>query len=127
MIIDMTGMIVNGFETDPTITGWTGKIGGIMPNISVNTTPSGILPAIVLYERTNRDGEFADDKPFNSEISYQITLFSEDGSHAIVQNQVDDIMRSFDFSRHNLISMFDKDTKTHQRVMIYNTVKSLDD
>lgn len=127
MIIDLTGQIMNGFLSDPTITGWVGKIGGVVPNISANNTPSGILPAVVLYEMRNKDGEFADDAPFNSEIGYQITLFSTDGSHGQVQNNVDDIMRSLDFSRSNALSNFDEDTKTHQRVMLYNTTKSLDD
>lgn len=127
MIIDLTGQIMNGFLSDSTITGWVGKIGGVVPNISANNTPSGILPAVVLYEMRNKDGEFADDAPFNSEIGYQITLFSTDGSHGQVQNNVDDIMRSLDFSRSNALSNFDEDTKTHQRVMLYNTTKSLDD
>lgn len=127
MIIDLTGQIMNSFIADPTITGWVGKVSGVVPNISANKTPSGILPAVVLYEMKNKDGEFADDSPFNSEIGYQITLFSTDGSHGQVQNNVDDIMRSLDFSRSNALSNFDEDTKTHQRVMLYNTTKSLDD
>ena len=127
MIIDLTGQIMNSFITDPTITGWVGKVSGVIPNISANKTPSGILPAVVLYEMKNKDGEFADDAPFNSEIGYQITLFSTDGTHNRVQNNVDDIMRSLDFSRTNAFSMVDKDTDTHQRVMLYNTTKSLDD
>ena len=127
MIIDLTGQIMNGFVADPTITGWVGKIGGSIPNISVNSTVSGILPAVVLYEMKNKDGEFADDSPVTSEIGYQITLFSDNGTHNRVQNYIDDIMRSLDFSRTNAFSMFDEDLKVHQRVMLYNTTKSLDD
>jgi len=127
MIIDLTGQIMNGFVADPTITGWVGKISGSIPNISVNSTVSGILPAVVLYEMKNKDGEFADDSPVTSEIGYQITLFSDNGTHNRVQNYIDDIMRSLDFSRTNAFSMFDEDLKVHQRVMLYNTTKSLDD
>lgn len=126
MIIDMTGLIMNGFLTEPAVTSWVGKLSNGLPNISANKTPSGVLPAVVLYEMKNRDGEFADDSPFTSEISYQITLFSQDGSHGKVQNQIDNVMRSLDFTRTDARSAYDEDTKTHQRVMIYDTERSLD-
>lgn len=126
MIIDMTGLIMNGFLTEPAITGWVGKLSNGLPNISANKTPSGVLPAVVLYEMKNRDGEFADDSPYTSDIGYQITLFSDDGSHGRVQDQIDDVMRSLDFTRSNARSGYDEDTKTHQRVMIYDTERSLD-
>lgn len=126
MIIDLTSLIMNSFITEPAITSWVGKVNGTLPNISANKTPSGIMPAVVLYEMTNKDGEFADDSPYNSRIGYQITLFSTDGTHKKVQNYIDDAMRSLDFTRSNAFSMFDKDTKTHQRVMIYDKVHSLE-
>lgn len=127
MIIDLTGLIMNGFMTTPAVTNWVGKIGGVVPNISANKTPSGVLPAVVLYEMKNKDGEFADDSPFSSEISYQITLFSTEGTHGRVQSSIDDVMRSLDFSRANAYSLFNEETKTHQRIMIYETERSLDD
>ena len=63
----------------------------------------------------------------NQQTSYQITLFSTDGTHGKVQSSIDNVMRSLDFTRANAYSLFNEETKTHQRIMIYETERSLDD
>lgn len=126
MIIDLTGSIMQRLLTESSITHWVSKLNGIAPNISANTTPSGQLPAIVVYEMDNRDGEFADDRPFSSIIRYQLTLFSEDGAFAKVPNTVDEIMRSLGFTRDNVFTRFDKDTKIYQKILLFSAEPTFD-
>lgn len=116
---------MQGLLKSPIVLNWVAKINN-MPNISANTTPSGQLPAVVVYETLNRDRDFADDEVFSFDVRYQITLFSENGSFSSVPNTIDTIMRSLDFTRDNLYTLYDKDTKIYQKIMLYRTSPTVD-
>lgn len=126
MVIDYTSKIMPLLLSNKVITDWTFKLNGKVPNISANKTPSGQLPAIVLYESLNRDGEFADDRPYTSRLKYQISLFSENGGFSTVPDEIDDLMRTLGFTRDNLFTQFDKDTKIYQKIMLYSAEPSFD-
>lgn len=125
MVIELTGDIMQGLLKSPIVLNWVAKINN-MPNVSANTTPSGQLPAVVVYETLNRDRDFADDEVFSFDVRYQITLFSENGSFSSVPNTIDTIMRSLDFTRDNLYTLYDKDTKIYQKIMLYRTSPTVD-
>lgn len=118
MIIDMTVDILNALDQCHPLVDWVAKVEGY-PQIYANRTPAGVFPSCVIYERFNRDGMFSDDEVRTGRVSYQVSLFSENGTHALVQNDVDKVMRSFGFTLANAFTNEDKNTRIFQRDLIY--------
>jgi|GEM_PF-6320600 len=92
MIIDLSKEIIQKLAENKIITDWVAKVGAV-PNISVNKVPSATYPAIAVYEIQSNDGDYADDEVESSILTYQISLFSHDGSHVKIMNEVDRLMR----------------------------------
>ena len=118
MILDKTGDIMQALISDIEIVKWVSKVNGV-PNISANKTPSAVFPAIVVYEILNGDSKFADDKVVRSKLSYQISLYSLNGSHTKVQQNVDKFMREMGFTLNFAGTAQDTDTKIFQRDLKY--------
>lgn len=118
MILDMKIPILTALDNCEPLVEWVAKVDGF-PQIYANRTPAGKFPSCVIYERTNRDGMFADDVVRTGRISYQISLFSENGTHVLVQKDVDKVMRSFGFTLASAFENEDKNTRIIQRDLIY--------
>lgn len=118
MIIDMTVDILNALDQCQPLVNWVAKYEGY-PQIYANRTPAGVFPSCVVYERFNRDGMFADDEVRTGRVSYQVSLYSKNGTHALVQNDVDEVMRSFGFTLANAFTNEDKNTRIFQRDLLY--------
>lgn len=118
-VIDRTGDIISGLSASTTITDWVGKIHN-MPNISSGRTPNAIMPAITINTVFNRDGEYADDEAYSSELRYQVTVFSQGATPNRIASAIDDLMKGLGFTRHNLYPLFDQETKINQTVMLFD-------
>ncbi|MBP1044846.1 hypothetical protein I6N96_01035 [Enterococcus sp. BWM-S5] len=120
MIIELTADIVNGVLSIPEVVEWVARVQGV-PNISANKLPALAYPAIAIYELENIPGMFADDQEETSVVTFQISLFSKDGSHGNIQNFIDGKMKHLGFLR--VVSsplIFDKTENTIQRALIYS-------
>lgn len=120
MIIEMTKEIVQSIVAIPEVIKWVSKVNGV-PNISANKIPSATYPAIAIYEIENEPDKYADDEEETSLLTFQITLFSKDGSHGEVQNFIDSKMKYLGFTRVTKAPMvFDNVNNISQRVLLYS-------
>lgn len=120
MIIDMTKEIVQTIVAIPAVVNWVAKVNGV-PNISANKLPSATYPAISIFEYENEPEMYADDDEETSMISFQVTLFSKDGSHNKVQNLIHKKMKELGFLRVAKVPLlFDSETNVSQRVLLYS-------
>ena len=118
MILDMTIPILTALDNCEPLVNWVTKVEGV-PQIYANRTPAGQFPSCVIYERLNHDNTFADDEVTGAAISYQVSLYSKSATHALVQNDVDKVMRSFGFTLGNAFTAEDKNARIFQRDLIY--------
>lgn len=118
MIIDMTVPILTALDHCEPLVDWVAKVDGF-PQIYANRTPAGKFPSCVIYERRNRDSFFADDEVRSARVSFQVSLYSERGTHTLVQKDVDRVMRSFGFTLESATTAEDKNTRIFQRDLIY--------
>lgn len=120
MIIEMTKDIVQSIVAIPEVVNWVAKVNGV-PNISANKVPSASYPAIAVYEIENDPEKYADDEEETSILTFQISLFSKDGSHAKVQNHIDKAIKNRGFIRVAKIPLiFDNVNNISQRVLMYS-------
>lgn len=119
MIIDKGFEIVTAFERNTTISNWVSKDEWDIPNISVETSPSGSLPAIMINMIGGRDDQYGDDEVILTDLRYQITVVSSDGTDLNVVNEVDSEMREIGFFLYNNYPLFNKETGVFQRVLLY--------
>lgn len=120
MIIEMTKDIVDTLISIPEVIKWVAKVDGI-PNISANKLPSASYPAITIYERENDPEKYADDEEITSILSFQISLFSKDGSHGKIQNLIDSKIKEMGFTRMPTPPfLFEDKTNIGQKVLLYS-------
>ena len=120
MIIEMTKDIVQSIVAIPEVVSWVAKVGAV-PNISANKLPGAFYPAIAIYELENDPEMYADDEEQTSLLTFQISLFSKDGSHGTVQNLIDEKMKELGFIRGTKIPLlFDTDNNISNRVLLYS-------
>lgn len=119
MIIDKGLEIVTAFENNKVVMDWIYIDEWEIPNISVDTTPTGMLPALIVTLIGGQDNAFSDNEVMRTDIRYQITVLSEDGSDIKVASEVDNEMRKIGFFLYNNYPLYNKETKLYQRVMLY--------
>lgn len=120
MIIEMTRDIVQSIVAIPEVVSWVAKVGAV-PNVSANKLPGAFYPAIAVYEIENDPEMYADDEEQTSFLTFQISLFSKDGSHGLVQNLIDEKMKELGFIRGTKIPLlFDTDNNISNRVLLYS-------
>lgn len=120
MIIEMTKDIVQSIVAIPEVVSWVAKVGAV-PNVSANKLPGALYPAIAVYELENDPEMYADDEEQTSFLTFQISLFSKDGSHGTVQNLIDKKMKELGFIRGTKIPLlFDTDNNISNRVLLYS-------
>ncbi|MFS7427037.1 hypothetical protein CKN96_15755 [Carnobacterium maltaromaticum] len=120
MIIEMTKDIVQSIVAIPEVVSWVAKVGAV-PNVSANKLPGAFYPAIAVYELENDPEMYADDEEQTSFLTFQISLFSKDGSHGTVQNLIDKKMKELGFIRGTKIPLlFDTDNNISNRVLLYS-------
>ncbi|WP_366533563.1 hypothetical protein ACOJIU_17835 (plasmid) [Carnobacterium maltaromaticum] len=120
MIIEMTKDIVQSIVAIPEVVSWVAKVGAV-PNVSANKLPGALYPAIAVYELENDPEMYADDEEQTSFLTFQISLFSKDGSHGAVQNLIDEKMKELGFIRGTKIPLlFDTDNNISNRVLLYS-------
>ena len=122
MIIDLTKEVVTSIISIKSVTDWVCKVNGV-PNISANKLPAAKYPAVAIYEIRNDPAGFADDEEQESLLSFQISMFSTDGSHTKVQNVIDEKMKELGFVRGIEVPLlFDTDNNNTQRVLLYSQI-----
>ena len=115
---DLSAVITKALRNNAKIVGWCAK-DGTNPNISANKLPKAIFPCIQVTETMNIDTTFGNDTDIASEVRYQVSLFTQDSSHVLIQTEVDKVMKSLGFLRYNAYTMQEDLTKTVNRYLSY--------
>ncbi|EMA6341685.1 MULTISPECIES: DUF3168 domain-containing protein [Bacillus cereus group] len=82
-------------------------------------------PYITFSEVNNQDGDFADDRVYNSDLLYQIDIWSKKPITIQYKKEVDRVMKSIGFSRFSTADLYEDDTKIYHYGMRYRTKISL--
>ncbi|PHA00941.1 hypothetical protein COE51_06420 [Bacillus pseudomycoides] len=78
-------------------------------------------PYITFSEVNNQDGDFADDQAYNSDLLYQIDIWSKNPITIKYKKEVDRVMKSIGFSRFSTADLYEEDTKIYHYGMRYRT------
>ncbi|EOO39045.1 hypothetical protein IIU_00863 [Bacillus cereus VD133] len=74
------------------------------------------FPRITFFELDNRPDSFADNEESESEITFQIDIWSKSSTTAIHQ-KVNEIMKSIGFSRYAVADLYEDDTQIFHYAM----------
>ncbi|MFB5557315.1 DUF3168 domain-containing protein [Bacillus cytotoxicus] len=74
------------------------------------------FPRITFFELDNRPDGFADNKERESEILFQIDIWSKNSTTAIHQ-KVNEVMKSIGFSRYAVADLYEEDTQIFHYAM----------
>ncbi|AZF88354.1 structural protein [Bacillus phage AP631] len=74
------------------------------------------FPRITYFELDNRPDGFADNEESESEITFQIDIWSK-GSTTAIQKKVNEIMKSIGFSRYAVADLYEDDTQIFHYAM----------
>lgn len=118
-MIDKNLEIVQEISNLPITSIWLARNKKGIPQISANKVPDAIYPAITLWELDNYHSAFADDIPTASYMSFQVSMFSLDGSHIESAKEIDDYFVDKGFRRNSGGVEFDDTTKLIHRYMTY--------
>jgi len=78
-------------------------------------------PYITFSEVNNQDGDFADDRVYNSDVLYQIDIWSKNPITISYKKEVDKAMKSIGFTRFSTADLYETDTKIYHYGMRYRT------
>lgn len=95
----------------------------VWPEVSPNATAE---PYITFFEMPNFDIMFADDKAIASEIHFQIDIWSK-GNTGPIAIEVDKTMKALSFKRTGSADLYESDTQTYHKVMIYKTNRMIEE
>ncbi|MCU5027660.1 hypothetical protein BK720_00360 [Bacillus thuringiensis serovar brasilensis] len=74
------------------------------------------FPRITFFELDNRPDGFADNDESESEITFQIDIWSK-GSTTAIHQKVNEIMKRIGFSRYAVADLYEEDTKIFHYAM----------
>ncbi len=74
------------------------------------------FPRITFFELDNRPDRFADNEESESEITFQIDIWSK-GSTTAIHKKVNEIMKSIGFSRYAVADLYEDDTQIFHYAM----------
>ncbi|HDR7777689.1 MULTISPECIES: tail completion protein gp17 [Bacillus cereus group] len=74
------------------------------------------FPRITFFELDNRPDGFADNEENESEITFQIDIWSK-GSTTAIHQKVNEIMKSIGFSRYAVADLYEDDTQIFHYAM----------
>ncbi|MEC2892553.1 DUF3168 domain-containing protein, partial [Bacillus cereus] len=74
------------------------------------------FPRITFFELDNRPDGFSDNKESESEITFQIDIWSK-GSTTAIHQKVNGIMKSIGFSRYAIADLYEEDTQIFHYAM----------
>lgn len=105
--------------TDPNVSTYVAKTEDGHLAIGSNTLPAGLFPAIEFHQIGGSDREFSDDEVEVREYRFQVTIFSQDSSHYLVDNELDRVMRQLGFICYFDHEMRDENLKVTSRILLY--------
>lgn len=117
-MIDFTYDIVKGLQENPIVAGYVAEVNG-MPNISQLRVISAVYPAIAVREIESFDELFCDDECVTQFCQYEIEIWSSDGSHVMIQAEIDKFMRSLGFTRFKIRTFDDPSIKQYRKILGY--------
>ncbi|MBJ8026152.1 tail completion protein gp17 [Bacillus cereus] len=74
------------------------------------------FPRITFFELDNRPDGFADNEESESEITFQIDIWSK-GSTTVIHQKVNEIMKRIGFSRYAVADLYEEDTQIFHYAM----------
>ncbi|OAB48460.1 tail completion protein gp17 [Paenibacillus antarcticus] len=80
------------------------------------------LTYITFFELVNFDKLYASDVALNSEIHFQVDIWTPGNTGPIAQ-EVNKTMEEIGFTRSGSNDLFEKETKTYHKVLRYKTIK----
>ncbi|HFK1431593.1 TPA: hypothetical protein ACGXNJ_001595 [Bacillus cereus] len=118
---DLMKEIKQGLENNKELVDLLGgkRIGHLIFNGDKNN------PYITFSEVNNQDGDSADDRAYNSDLLYQIDIWSKKPITNKYKTEVDRVMKSIGFSRFSTADLYEEDTKIYHYGMRYRTKISL--
>lgn len=84
------------------------------------------FPRITYYELNNTDEDYADDDPFSSRVSFQISIWTKDPAQiSPIALEVDQTMAESGFYRTFTTDLYEDDTKVFHKPMRYSIIKEV--
>lgn len=83
-------------------------------------------PRVTFFELMNIASEFADDAEIQSNISFQVSVWTLNSSYlASIGNRIDQIMKGLDFRRNFSMDIYEDETKVFHRPMRFITSREV--
>lgn len=99
---------------------WLAKINGDLPNMSVNRVTNAAYPCCVLDEIITTVISSAENRANEYETRWQISLYSKDGSHVKIIDNVNNAMVRLGFKLYDTDEFYTDNTKIIHKILKYS-------
>lgn len=121
-MIDKKPAITAALRGSATLTTLLGKDSKGLVKVYPEVAPDGTAePYVTYFEITNFEATHADDDELQSEIHFQVDIWSK-GNTGPPSSEVVRVMKSLGFRRTGAIDQFEKDTKTYHKILRFKLI-----
>lgn len=119
MFYNLKPIIAKALLSNENITDYLAKTTDGHTVLGSNKLVAGLFPALEFHSVGGSDLKSSDDSVDIREYRYQVTIFTKDSSHYLVENHVDQIFRALGFRCYFDHEMYDNTLDITSRVMLY--------
>jgi hypothetical protein len=116
-MIDFEVPVISALENDQEI---SSLVGDKIFRLSIPEEFANQYPYIRVAEIDNTDSDYHDNKAAASDIDIQIDFWTKDDP-SIIQNAIDNVMKSLQCKRIGVTSFYEEDTGAIRKAMRYST------
>ncbi|MBT2614125.1 MULTISPECIES: hypothetical protein [unclassified Bacillus (in: firmicutes)] len=120
-MIDMEFPVISSLEA-----GLSDLVGDKVFRWFVPQESSGDYPYIRVAELDNTDEDYRDNKAVASDIAIQVDLWTKSDPN-IVQNRIDQVMKSLHFKRMGVASFYEENTGAMRKMIRYTSKVNLEE
>ena len=126
MFVNWKKVIGVALRGDSKLSTFVAKDSSGLPVIGSLKLQAGLFPAIEWHQIGGRDRNFSDDTVDQRSYNFQISIYTRDGSHVLIENEVDRIMRDLGFVCYFDHEAYEQDTKVYSRYLSYRITVTRD-
>lgn len=119
MFYNLKPLIAKALLSNGAIMNYIAKTEHGHPVLGSNKLVAGLFPAMEFHSIGGTDRRSVDDKVDLREYRFQFTIFTQDSSHYLIENEVDKEMRELGFHCYFDHELYDSDLNVTSRVLLY--------
>lgn len=126
MFVNWKKVIGTALRNDPTIRSFVAKDQHGQPVIGSLKLQAGLFPSIEWHQIGGMDRVFSDDAVDQRTYNFQISIYTQDATHVLIENEIDKVMRDIGCVCYFDHEVYEQETKVYSRYLSYRITVTRD-